>query len=118
MLNLFKQILNAIGMPYKNEKTEGLTTCLTYLGIQLNTLAMTATIPDCKRKQIIRLLRTWAPLAFITLTELQSLIDSLMWLTQVVPHGRIFIQSLINKTKGQTRGSMKIRLYGQAIKDI
>src|SRR6185369_16439995 len=83
-----------------------------------DTTAMTATVPEVKRKQIVKTLRMWSRRAYITLTELQSLVGSLMWITQVVPLGRIFIQALINKTKGRTKSSTKIRLNRQCQLDI
>lgn len=117
-LKLFQAILDAIGLPYKSEKTEGPTDCLVYLGIKLNTQEMSASIPPGKRHQIIQQLRPWVHRSFIRLKDLQAIIGSLMWVTQVAPHGRVYVQSLIERTRGRTRGSSIMRLNKQCIADI
>src|SRR2546421_9441506 len=112
-LRLFKTILNTLGVPYKDEKMEGPTNKITYLGIRLDSESMTAYAPEVKRHQIIQLLRPWTNRPYITLAKLQSIIGSLMWVTQVMPQGRIFIQALINKTKSKKGSGTKINLNRQ-----
>ncbi len=118
MLHLFKTILDAIGVLYKTEKIEGPTTSITYLGIHLDTIQMFAAIPLAKRTELILTLRKWLTRAYCSLTELQSLIGSLMWVAQVAPHGRTFIQSLINRTKGKNRGSVRVKINKRCKDDI
>ena len=78
MLHLFKVILDAIGVPYKTEKIEGPTTSIIYLGIHLDTIQMSAAIPLAKHTELILTLQKWLTRAYCSLTELQSLIGSLM----------------------------------------
>jgi hypothetical protein len=118
VMDLFKGILHAIGLPYKEEKTVGPATCLVYLGISLDSRAMTASITADKKKQITQLLAPWIHRSFIRLKDLQSLIGKLMWVSQVAPQGRVFIQALINRTRGKSKGSALIRLNGACIDDL
>jgi len=118
VLRLFMAILDIIGIPYKREKTEGPTTELTYLGVRLNTVNMSAYVPVEKRRQIVKIVQAAIGKTCMHLRELQSVIGCLMWLTQVTPHGRVFIQSLINKTKGKWKGSSWIRLDKRCTDDL
>ena len=56
VMALFKSILEAVGLPYKEEKTVGPTSRLIYLGVCLDTTDMTASIPLDKKRQIVQLL--------------------------------------------------------------
>ena len=87
VLHLFQNILEAIGLPYKKEKTVGPTMRLEYLGINLDTIKMTASIPANKKQQLIRQLTLWLTKSFVMLKQLQSIIEKLMWIAQVVPYG-------------------------------
>src|SRR2546421_6419112 len=79
---------------------------------------MSAAIPETKRNELIALLRTWLHRSYGLLTELQSLIGSLMWVAQVALHGRTFIQALINRTKNKSKSSGKIKINRQCKDDI
>ena len=92
MLKLFLTILDTIGLLYKSEKTEDSATAINYLDIRLDIVNMSALVPQAKRSQIMRLLKNWENKLFIKLSKLQSIIGTLMWVTQVAPHGRVFIQ--------------------------
>jgi hypothetical protein len=41
-----------------------------------------------------------------------------MWVAQVAPHGRAFIQALINRTKSKKKGTARIKLSGQCKDDL
>jgi len=118
ILNLFKSILDAIGIPYKHEKIEGPDVRITYLGIQLDTEHMSATIPISKRRELILTLRRWMTKSYSSLNELQSLIGSLMWVAQIAPQGRTFLQELINRTRGRTKKSAKVKLNKRCKDDL
>src|SRR6266487_2066328 len=48
ILKLFLTILDTISLPYKSEKTEGLATAINYLSIRLDTVNMSASVPQAK----------------------------------------------------------------------
>jgi hypothetical protein len=52
-LTQFKALCEVLGVPIKNEKTVGPSTTLTFLGIELDTLAMEARLPWDKVEKII-----------------------------------------------------------------
>ena len=50
-LNQFLSMREILGVPIKSEKTEGPTTCIVFLGIELNTVKMEARLPQEKDKK-------------------------------------------------------------------
>src|SRR5437764_1091303 len=92
---LFEDILNAISMSYKLKKTISPTTHLLFLGICLDTTEMSASIKQEKKRHIVELLMPWITRSFTRLKKLQSIISKLMWVAQIVPQEKIFIQALI-----------------------
>ena len=115
---LFLSILDALSVPYKLKKLEGPTTRLVYLGITLDTTDLTASIPEGKRDKIIELLQGWHKKRWCFLDELRSLVGSLIWLTQVMPQARIFIQSFINLMKGRSGVRTRLSLKAQHRQDL
>ena len=94
-----------LGVPMAAEKTEGPTTCLTFLGLELDTVALTAKLPRKKLDELLRLTREWVAEVDKkrTLHDLQSLRGKLNFACQVVPPGRFFMRALIE------RGAVMVR---------
>ena len=83
-----------LGIPMSAAKTEGPCTALIFLGILLDTVAMTASLPAEKLAEIRRLAEVWASKSSATAKELQSLAGTLAFACCVVRPGRFFIRSL------------------------
>jgi hypothetical protein len=96
---LFEAILQFLRVPFKKEKTVGPATKLQFLGITLDTITATASIPEKKREELITHLKPWQTAKSCSITDLQSLIGYLIWVCQVIPHGRPFVQSFIDRLK-------------------
>ncbi len=84
----------ALGAPDAAEKTEGPATALTYLGIRIDSVAMSISLDASKLASIIELLNQWCARSTCSLRQLQSLIGTLQWAAYVVRHGRTFLQYL------------------------
>jgi hypothetical protein len=80
------------------DKTEGPMTCLTFLGIQLDTIAMTASLSADRLRELQQLLAVWEGKTHATIEELQSLTGVLSWATHVVRPGRSFLRRIIDFT--------------------
>ena len=87
-----KLAYDELGIPDAPEKTEGPTTRLTFLGIQIDTQAMTVSLDQPRLDAIRLLLHEWAGRETCSLGQLQSTIGTLAWAAQVVRHGRTFLQ--------------------------
>lgn len=84
-----------LGLEFQELKTVWPTTCLEFLGLELDTDAMEARMPDDKLIWLKDLLLTWQARRSCRLRELQALIGFLQFAAQVIPHSRAFIRRLI-----------------------
>lgn len=106
-LNLCKKL----GVPIAPEKTEGPTTKLTFLGIELDTEAMVARVPEEHLLKLNQLLSSWETRTHATKSELQALSGYLNFITKVVRAGRSFSRRIIDQYKaliGKPEGSYPI----------
>ena len=90
------QACSASNVPIKLEKTEGPATTLTFLGIQLNSLTMSASITADRKEEILSAILEVYPKRTCTKRQLLSLIGKLSFACKVVPPGRIFLRRLID----------------------
>ena len=75
------------GIPLHPNKLEGPCTCLTVLGIELDSLSLQARLPRDKFDRIAALLESWSIKRHCTRKELESLIGNLQHACKVVPQG-------------------------------
>lgn len=85
-----------IGVPLAGDKTEGPTTALSFLGIELDTVAMTAALSAARLEELQLLLRDWGQRKSATVKELQSLTGVLNFACSVVRPGRAFLRRIID----------------------
>lgn len=114
----FISMCEVLGVPIKAEKTEGPSTVLTFLGIELDTIHMEARLPQVKVEKIRTVLGATRKRKKVTLRELQSLIGLLNHACCVVVPGRAYLRRLIDLTKGKTKPHHYIRLNKQARLDM
>jgi hypothetical protein len=103
LLTLALGMCRDLGIPMAADKTEGPTTCLTFLGIELDTERMEARLPGAKLLELQALSFVWARKERATVRELQSLTGSLNFATSVVRPGRAYLRRIINHMKRQRR---------------
>ena len=109
---------DVLGIPIKSEKTEGPSTTMVFLGIELDTIKMEARLPQEKIQKIKLALDSAKKCKKITLRKLQSLIGLLNFACCVVVPGRAFLRRLINLTKGVSKPHFRIRLNKQSRLDL
>ena len=113
-----------VNAPLKLEKFEGLTTCLTFLGIQIDTNTMQASIPTEKKQILLDTFHSFQKRSKCTKRELLSLIGKLSFACKasfackVVPAGRIFLHRLIDLTTSVKHLHHHLRLNKNAKLDI
>ena len=71
---------------------------MTFLGFELSSVNMWASIPDVKVQEIITQINTLLNSQWSTLKEIQSIVGKLQWACNLVVPGRVFIRRLINIT--------------------
>ena len=89
-------LCNDLGIPLAEEKLEGPTTCLEYLGILLDSSALEARLPPDKLQDIRAALEQWANRTESSKHDLLSLIGTLSFAAKVVPAGRTFLRRIID----------------------
>ena len=94
-----------LGVPMSPKKTEGPVTCLTFLGIEIDTVAMVARLSADRLTQLHELLLVWGDRTTTSLRELQSLTGLLTFVTRVVRPGRVYLHSLIKQTTAIMRSA-------------
>ena len=82
---------HTLGLRFQPEKTLGPVTCLEYLGLELDSVAMEARLPTPKLDILHELLAEWSTRLSCTLLQLQELAGYLQFVLQVVPLSRAFL---------------------------
>ena len=90
-LEIFKGVCRELGVPLALEKIDGPTTCLTFLGIMLDTQRMEIRLPDDKLTRIRGEVSRWLQKRSATKRQILSLVGLLQHATKVVRHGRTFV---------------------------
>ena len=112
------QLCTKLGLPLHPDKLEGPSTCLSILGIELDSSTLQARLPPQKRERIIALLGTWAGKRFCRRRELESLIGHLHHACKVAPQGRTFLRRMINLLCTFRRDDHPIRLNQEFQRDL
>ena len=118
-------LCDQVGLPVAPEKTEGPTTKLIFLGIELDTQSMQLHLPPEKRMRLLAAMAHWTgprgrPAARTTgkKRELLSLISLLSHAAKVVRPGRAFIRSLIDRACTVHCLEHHVRLDSRARQDL
>jgi len=117
-MRLMMQVCARINAPVKQEKTEGPATTITFLGVQLDSLAMTASITTERKEELCQSLHTISRSRTCTKRALLSLIGKLAFACKVVPPGRIFLRRLIDLSTSVTRLHHHVTLNREAMADL
>jgi hypothetical protein len=114
----FEKACEELGVPIAQEKTEGPSQVLTYLGLEINTTLRQVRVPSgtilATRGAIERALGANK----LTLQQVQSLIGSLGFLCKAIRPGRAFLRRLINLTRGVSKSYYKVRITRGAKDDL
>ncbi|XP_071109378.1 uncharacterized protein [Haliotis cracherodii] len=97
-LNGCVNTLEQLGVPIAHDKTVGPTTKLTFLGLEIDTIAMQIRIPEPKIKEATREIQDILSTGNIKVTKraLQSLIGKLNFMCRAIPMARAFSRRLID----------------------
>ena len=89
-------VFKLLGIPIAEDKLEGPTQSIVYLGIQIDSLRSIICLPTDKLVELKFLVSTWISKKKSTKQALLSLIGSLSFACKVVKPGRIFLRRLID----------------------
>ena len=89
------QVCSNLGLPVAPQKTEGPSTCMPILGIEVDTQAMELRLPTDKMERLKETLQAWKMKRSCTRRELESLIGLLSHACKVVRPGGRFLSALL-----------------------
>ena len=98
LMGPFHDVCHCLGVPIAPEKTEGSTKSLVFLGLQIDSVMQTITIPSEKLAEIREKIKTVIQMKKVSLKQLQSLIGSLNFACRAIAPGRAFLRQLIGST--------------------
>jgi hypothetical protein len=96
-LRLLESLLKSLGLPVKQSKTEWASTQITHLGIHIDTVKMTFDLPPESRDRLRIDLLSGISQKYRTLKQYLSLKGWLLWIANICPPIRPFIQHLARK---------------------
>ena len=111
-------LAESLGVPINHSKTVAPTTCLTVVGIEVDTDNMQLRLPEYKLLHARDLCKQFRVKRKVTLRQLQSLIGFLNFACNVVVPDRAFLRRLIDLTKGVSSKHFHIRLTRESRRDI
>lgn len=86
----FQDICSEIGVPLIQDKTIDPTTKLTFLGLEIDTVNMLVQIPVSKVQELKLLLQHWVTQKKILLSQLETLVGKLNFVSKAIPGSRAF----------------------------
>ena len=118
IMSVFYDKMNSLGVPIASDKTEGPTTKLVFLGLELDSEEMVVRIPLSKLEEIKLKINKFLTQKKCTLRQMQSLIGSLNFACRAILPGRPFCRRLINATCGLTQPHHYLRITRGMRKDL
>lgn len=117
-MNKMVTLCETLGAPLKEEKMEGPTTCITFLGIELDSHSMVARLPADRKSELQDALSKIRSKKKCTKRELLSLIGRLAFACRVVPAGRTFMRRMIDLSCTVKRLNHRIWITVEAKRDL
>ncbi|SPO26496.1 uncharacterized protein UTRI_04085 [Ustilago trichophora] len=100
----------ALGFRISRKKTLWDTTRLEVLGIELDSVAQTASITHQRRQRILQLCGRIVDRGRASLLELQQVAGHLQFVTRVAPHGRAFLRRLYDAVRSHYKAPFGRRI--------
>ena len=111
-------LLRRLGFTINMSKAVPPCQILTFLGIELNSKAMTISLPENKLQGIKATLHEFIGKVRATKRQLQSLAGKLNHASKVVRGGRTFMRRILNSIRVLKKKDHKCKLNGAVMKDI
>jgi hypothetical protein len=117
-LNVTLNFLFRSGIPVATHKTEGPSTCLTFLGILIDTSLFQLRLPIEKLDRLKSLLTAWQGRRSCTRKQLESFVGHLAHAATVIRPGRLFLRSLFSSLSLAAKPHYFIRLNSAVKADL
>ena len=113
---VFQLVLDLCGVPLDPAKTETASTRLAFLGIQLDTIARTLSIPEERKAVTLERLSQWLRRKSASVKELESIAGTLCFTAFIIPSGRPFIRRVFALIASARRSNRNAATLGPSIR--
>jgi len=117
-MRIFSETMLELGVPLANEKTEGPSHVLVFLGLELDSLEMVVRIPKEKMQEVVEKINAVICAEKVSLKTMQSLIGSLNFCCRAIVIGRPFCRRLINATCKVKLAHHRVRVTLEIKRDL
>ena len=117
-LMVLEETCHHLGVPIAAEKCQGPSTCLEFLGIEMDTLAMELHLSQDKLSRLRTLLQGWRPRKPCQIKDFHCLVGHLCHACRVIRPGRCFLRRMFLLLSGNRKGHRYIRLNRQFKADL
>ena len=111
-------VLRSLGFAIAYNKIMGPSQSLTFLGITIDTVACTLSLPNDRVTQFHSLLQQFATQKRASQKQLQKLAGKMQWASHVVRGGRIYLQRVLDTLRPLKSSSHKAKLSSEFKADI
>ena len=101
--NITRALLAELGLPEALNKSQPPSSCIRWLGIDVDAAAGTLSVPRDKIEQALVLIDSHTKRRFITRRNLQSLLGKLLHVAKCVRPARLFVARLLDELRGPPR---------------
>ena len=98
-ISVLRYTFDKLGVPLSDKKTVGLLTSLEFLGIQLDSVLMQASLSAEKLEHIRSIMGTACSAVSMSKREMLSLLGHLTIAMRIIPQGRSFVSCLLDLCK-------------------
>ena len=117
-LNELLKLLRELGFSISYNKVVPPTTSLVFLGILIDSMTVTISLPDEKVGELEALISHFANSKHATKRQLQSLAGKLNWASQVVRGGRTYLRRILDNSSVLAKPNHKVILTDELQADI
>ena len=110
LMDTFQTLCSKLGVPIADDKTQGPCTCLSFLGLTINTISGMIQIPTDKVDRLIVLINHVIAAKKVTLKEMQSLVGMLAFCARALTSARAFNRRMYGSLSKATRPHHRIRV--------
>ena len=117
-MQALKHLCIELNIPLAEDKQDGPTTVIVFLGIIIDTIKQELRLPEDKLKRLLELVQQWLGRKSCTRWDLESLIRVLQHACKVIPPGRAFLRQVVMLLSTAHRSYHHIRLNKEFRADL
>ena len=117
-LEIVRSVAGELGVPLAEDKCEGPTTRLVFLGFEIDSTEGVLRLPQEKVERLQEMLLGWFEKKWCWRRDLESLIGKLQDAAKVIPPGRAFLRRIIDLLQGGWHYNHHIRLNRKFFADL